>query len=111
MLGNDGNSSSISNERVGKISFLLTKFAIRQLRPELLAREIGIEPQEFTQYLAVFDAEVDVQKLFHGTPCPVCIVGTIKYVDRDIERALVHLQCSVCQNKFSREEATNNPEQ
>ena len=110
MPSKDEHSPRISKERVGKISFLLTKFAIRQLGPELLAREIGIEPEELRQYLAVFDAEVDVQQLFHGTPCPVCIVGTIKYVDEDEMHSLVHLQCSICQNKFVREETPRNLE-
>ena len=110
MLRNDENSPRISKARVGKISFLLTKFALRQLRPELLAREIGIEPEEFNQYLAVFDAEVNVQQLFHGTPCPVCIIGAIKYIDKDEAHQLVHLQCSICQSKFLREETSKTPD-
>lgn len=101
---NSNSGRKMPKERVGRISFLLTKWAIEQLSPEMLARAVNIPHEEMKHYLETRNAPVDTSKLFHGTECPECIVGILKFEGKDLENNRVELHCSVCQGTFYREE-------
>lgn len=95
----------LTRERAGAIFFLLGKFALEQATTADLAGAIGISAEEMTLFKEAFNGPVDTSLLFHTTECPLCIVGSVKFMDKEPCTRRVRLQCSVCQTTFYREDA------
>ncbi len=99
----------MSRERVGQISFLLAKLIADGLKNEVrdieaCAHSLQISGTELQCYLHTIDGEVHVECLFHGTPCPICICGVIKYEDKVMKNStwVTLLKCSNCRADFER---------
>ena len=96
-------------ERVGQISFLLARLIAEELKNETrdidgCANTLQIPRDDLEDYLRTIDGEVHPEILFHGTPCPLCVCGVIKYEDKVLRGAVwvTLLKCSSCRTDFER---------
>lgn len=104
----------LTREQVGQILFLLAKLCADEIRNgarnlENYAAAIQISPEELTNYLKMTASKVDSYVPRHDDPCPLCIIGTIKFQDHvrisewPYEKWENQYKCTVCQAEFERE--------
>lgn len=89
-------------ERVGEISFLLTKLALERSIEEL-ALALGISTEEMRRYVETMNTGNTTKTLFHRDECPACIIGILMIEKLDILNHRANLRCGNCQALFYHE--------
>ena len=105
--------SPMTREQAGRIMFLLAGMVANEIKSgkrnlEESASTAQISPEDLANYIRMAGGEVTPDCVHHNNPCPLCIIGTVRFQDKvrtstEPEIWTTLFKCTVCQEKFERE--------